>query len=37
MDLYQNRVPHTRHVISERPCTGAFQVNTWDREQFVRR
>ena len=35
--LYRDRVPHTRRLILERPCTGAFQVNTWDTEQFVRR
>ena len=26
----ENRVPHTRRLILEKPCTGAFQVNTWD-------
>ena len=25
------------HKAPERPCTGAFQVNTRDTEQFVRR
>ena len=35
--LYQDRVPHTRRLILERPCTGTFQVNTRDTEQFVRR
>ena len=24
-------------LVLERPCTSAFQVNTWDTEQFVRR
>ena len=35
--LYRDRIPHTRRLILERPCTGAFQVNTWDTEQSVRR
>ena len=35
--LYRDRVPHTRRLILERPCTSAFQVNTWDTEQFARR
>ena len=25
-----DRVPHTRRLILERPCTGAFPVNTRD-------
>ena len=36
-DVEKNGVPHTRHLILKRPCIGTFQVNTWDREQFVRR
>ena len=30
--MYRDRVPHTRRLILERPCTGAFQVNTWDTD-----
>ena len=32
-NLDQKRIAHTRHMVFERPCTGAFQI----REQFVRR
>ena len=35
--LYRNGVPHTKRLVLKRPCTGGFQVNTWDRERFVRR
>ena len=34
--LYQNKVPYIKHLIFERPYTSTFQVNVWDREQFVR-
>ena len=32
-----NIVPHTSHLILERPSTGAFQVNAWDTEELLRR
>ena len=35
LGLYQNRIPHTRCLILETPCTSTFQVNKWDRESSL--